>query len=158
VTQFVIERHPVTIGLRDMLRTFLLGKGSSARDLRIESGESPRDLLYDDKNRLVDPYAIIYPVQSLNLYGDYANPQSSATLSYQITSVGRTDDSAGIMSDLVRRGVTERAASSTFVRSISAGASMTVTDRRIRELGMMFPDAGLYNVHDIFDLEVQAHA
>jgi hypothetical protein len=155
---FVLERTPVTSGLLTMLRSWLVGKGASGRDLKIEIGETPRDPFVDAQNKLVDPYAVIYPWPSLRSYGDLAHPESGATLSYQITSVGRTDESAGFMSDLIRRGILERLDSGSFTRALAAGASMTVTGRWVREVGMLTSEAGLWNVHDLYDLEVQAHA
>lgn len=148
---FLIERTPVTSGLRDMLRINL---GSN---YKVEVGESPRDIVLDANNQLVHPYAVINPWPSLVVYGDLAHPESGARLSYQITSVGRTDESAGILADRIRRSVLERAVNGSFSNAIPAGGSMTVTGRWQRELGLLTAAGGLWNVHDLFDLEVEAH-
>jgi hypothetical protein len=150
MTAFILERVPVTAGLLSMLRSFTANKG--------EIGEAPRDVVVNEDGQLIDPYFVIYPIPSLNLWGDMAHPESGARLSYQITSVGRTDESAGIMADRIRRGVLERSGSGSFARSISAGVSMSVIDRALREMGFLTPEAGRWTIYDTFDLEVQAHA
>lgn len=156
----LVERSPVTEGLETMLASFFVGLGEAGSDLQIRIGEAPKpeDLLRDDRGKLINPYAIIYPWPSVGLYGTMAYPESGARLLYEITSVGRTDNSAGIMADRVRRGVLERASNGSFVRTIPAGASMTVIDRAQAEIGLAVPQAGLWNVHDVFALEVQADA
>lgn len=154
MTAYLIERHPVTQGLAALLATYL------DPFAQVGVGEAPRDLTYDSQNRLANPYCVVYALPTLGIgaWGDLAHPDSGGRLTYQVTSVGRTDDSAGITADRVRRGLLERATNGAFVRSISAGASMTVVDRWQGELGMLVPDAGLWNVHDLFNLEVQAGA
>jgi len=151
MTAFILERSPVTVGLRDMLRAAL------GVDYKVEYGESPRDIVFDAQNRLVHPYAVIYQFSSFDFYGSLAHPDDGASLLYQITSVGRTDESAGVMSDRVRRAILERTASGSFTNQINAGDSMTVISRRQREAGMLVAESGLWNAHDLYDLEVQAN-
>jgi hypothetical protein len=62
------------------------------------------------------------------------------------------------MSDRIRRALLERTTSGSFINPINAGASMTVIGRRQREIGSLSPESGLWNAHDLYDLEVQAHA
>jgi hypothetical protein len=150
VTAFILERVPVTTGLLSMLRTFTGNKG--------EVGEAPRDIVLNEDGQLIDPYFVVYPIPSLNVWGDMAHPEAGARLSYQITSVGRTDESAGIMADRVRLGILERANSGSFARAIATGVSVTVIDRALREMGFLTPEAGRWTIYDTFDLEVQAHA
>lgn len=163
MTNFIIERAPVTTGLRNMLLAYFVDGGTGATDLQVAVGEAPRNLNKDADNQLVDPYAIIYPITSQTLYvpgifrGTLANPDSGATLAYQITSVGRTDRSAQIMADRVRRAILERAPNGSFIRTISAGASMTVIHRTNREIGLSLPDAGVWSAVDLYELEVQAN-
>lgn len=157
MAQFLIERTLVTTGLRDMLRTHFTGAGTGGTDLVGEVGEAPRNLNKNSNGLLIDPYWILFPMPTALGFGDLAHPESNGRLPYQLTSVGRTDESAGIMADLIRRAILERDGSGSFVRAISAGASMSVIDRSQREIGFLTPEAGLWNVHDTFDLEVQAH-
>lgn len=158
MTAFIIDRAPVTTGLLAMLRTYLTGAGSGGTNFKGEIGEAPRDLNLNEDGQLVDPYFIIYPIAVLSSWGDLAHPESGARLSYQITSVGRTDESTGILADKIRRGILERLDSGAFARAISAGVSMTVIDRAIREYGFLTPETGRWTLYDTFDLEVQAHA
>lgn len=148
----IIERSPVTTGLRDTLR------GGLGVNNKVDVGEAPRDILKDDQGRLTHPYAVINAWPSLVTYGSLELPDSGARLTYQVTSVGRTDESAQVLADRIRRVVLERHANGSFRYPISAGGSMTVTGRWQRELGLMIPAGGLWNVHDLFDLEVEANA
>jgi len=147
----VLELTPVTVGLHDMLRNAL------GIDYKVEVGEAPRDAQIVD-NQLVYPYAVIYPFPTFLVYGDLAHPDSGGSIAYQITSVGRTDDSAGIMADRVRRMILERTASGSFVNPISAGGSMKVIDRRLGQAGALTATAGLWSGVDLYYLEVQAYA
>ena len=162
MANFLIERNPVTTGLKTMLNTHFTGGGTGGTNLKIGVGAAPLDLLKDANNQLVDPYAIIYPLPSQTIYspgmfrGTLAHPDSGATLIYQITSVGRTDQSAQIMADRVRRAVMERGTNGQFLRSISVGASMAIIHRTNREIGLAQPSEGLWQVVDLYELEVQA--
>lgn len=147
----IIERSPVTNGLRDLLR------GSLGVNYKVDVGEAPRDIEFDAQGRLIHPYAVINPWPSQHVYGSLELPESGARLSYQVTSVGRTDESAQVLADRIRRVVLERLANGSFRYALSVGVSMIVTDRTQRELGLLTPAGGLWNVHDLFDLEVQAN-
>lgn len=163
MSNFIVERTPVTVGLRDMLLAYFVDGGTGATDLQVAVGEAPRNLNKDVNNQLIDPYAIIYPITSQTIYvpgvyrGTLANPDSGATLAYQITSVGRTHTSAQIMADRIRRAILERGPNGSFLRAISAGASMTVIHRTNREIGLSLPDAGVWSAVDLYELEVQAN-
>jgi hypothetical protein len=147
----IIERSPVTNGLRDLLR------GALGVNNKVDVGEAPRDIELDGQGKLIHPYAVINAWPSLVVYGSLELPESGARLTYQVTSVGRTDESAQVLADRIRRVVLERLANGSFRYSLIAGGSMTVTDRSQRELGLLTAAGGLWNVHDLFDLEVQAH-
>lgn len=148
---FIIERSPVVTGLVDMLRGALAPQ-------KVEFGESPRDIVVDSLGRLVEPYVVIYQFPSFDAWGDLAHPESGASILFQITCVGRTDESARVMADRVRRAILERTAAGSFINPISAGASMTIINRMQREMGTLTAESGLWNAHDLYDLEVQAHA
>lgn len=158
MTAFVVDRAPVTGGLLDLLRTFLLGQGSGGSDLRVEVGQAPSNLATDAQGLLTDPYTIIYPLNSTQIMGDLAHPEGQVRLSYQLTSVGRTAASAQLQSDRIRRGITERVGSGDFARAILAGAATTVVGRFVQEVGIVVPVAGQWNAHDLINLEVHAHA
>lgn len=161
MSNYIIERNPVANGLLQMLRAFnagITGPVGNKRDIKGEIGEAPRDLHLDSDKRLIDPYWIIYPMPSFGSYGSLEHPDDGARLSFQITSVGRTDDSATITSDRIRRAILERTDTGSFVRAINAGASMTVIGRMQREFGFAQLDSGRWTIVDTYDLEVQAHA
>lgn len=154
----VIERSPVTTGFKAMLLAGLVGAASGGRNLYVEIGSAPQASLLnkDEQGRLIDPYGIIYPVTSVLLYGSYGYPQDGATVPYQVTSVGRNRESAEVMSDLVRKVVTVRTGGGSWVHPLNAGVSMSVVDRRCREFGTSESIEGLWQVSDVFELEVQA--
>lgn len=158
MSQYILERAPITAGLKAMLQNWTAAKGTNNTDMLGEVGEAPRGLVKTSDGKLINPYWIIYPMPTFEPYGDLAHPESGARLAYQITSVGRTDESCQIMSDLIRRGILERSATGEFVRAIAAGASMSVIDRRAFEFGFLTPEAGRWTIYDTYILEVQAHA
>jgi hypothetical protein len=149
MASLLVARAPVDNGLKIALETY---------GLNAEIGEAPRDLILDDRGVLREPYSIIYPWPSLDLQGSMQDPEDQATLVYQITSVGSTRMSCQVQGDRVRRAIVERSPGGAFAHAISAGTSMTVIDRMTREIGQVVPEGGLWNVHDLYSLEVQAHA
>jgi hypothetical protein len=154
----VIARSPVTEGLKAMLLDALAGAASEGRDLFVEIGSAPEAILLEltDDGKLVDPYGIIYPLPSVGVRGTLGNPERSAPLSYQVTSVGRTAQSAQVMADLIRPAVTSHLSGGAFLHPIDAGAGMVVCGRRCIEIGQALASNGLWQVDDTYVLDVQA--
>jgi hypothetical protein len=154
----VIARSPVTEGYRAMLLAALAGQGSDGRNLYVEVGSSPQDddLVFNDKGLLIDPYSIIYPLTGVNLRGTLGKPERAAPLMYQVTSVGRTRQSAQIQADRIRVITVTHAPGGAFLHPLDAGLSMVVSDRRTSEIGVAEAIEGLWQVADTYVLEVQA--
>lgn len=143
----IIARSPVTEGYKAMLL---------AAGLNVEIGSAPLALVKDDQGNLVDPYSIIYPITAATLRGTLGQPERSAPLPYQVTSVGRTAQSAQAQADNVRAATTDRVPGGAFLHPLDPGLQMMVSDRRTSEIGTAEPSEGLWQVVDTYTIEVQA--
>lgn len=154
----VIARSPVTEGYRAMLIAGLVGAGSEGRNLYVEVGGAPDDalLVWNDHGLLVDPYTILYPLTGTGLRGSLGQPERSAPLMYQATSVGRTRQSAQLQADRIRVITVTHLPGGAFLHPLDAGLSMVVSDRRTSEIGTAEAIEGLWQVADTYVLEVQA--
>lgn len=154
----VIARSPVSEGYRAMLLVALEGAGSGGRDLYVEVGGAPEEdlLVFNDKGLLVDPYSVIYPISGVDIRGSLGEPERSASLMYQATSVGRTRQSAQVQADRIRTATVGRAPGGAFLHPLDAGLSMVVCGRRNSEIGTAEAVEGLWQVADTYVLEVQA--
>jgi hypothetical protein len=154
----VIARSPVDLGLKALLLAAHATAGTAGRPLHTEIGSAPDAalLVRTDDGKLIDPYTILYPIASLGVRGTLGQPERSAPLMYQVTAVGRTHQSAQIMADLNRIGITSRVPGGAFLHPLDAGLSMVVSGRRTSELGTAEAVEGLWQVADTYVLEVQA--
>lgn len=151
----VVARFTVTDGLKAMLNGVLSAAGGTVE--RFEIGRSPRVIRKDAEGLLLDGYGIVYPLTSPLVWGSLGRPEDSLTAAYQITIVGRNDEHAQRLADATRAAITGRTGSA-FTNPISA-TDMTVIDRRCREQGTLEQGTGdLWQVPDVYDLEVQANA
>lgn len=140
----IIARAPITRGLVSILKV---------GGWQVASGEAPQDIVRNaDTGLLTKPYAMVYALPSTNVWGSLQEPEEAATLTYQVTSVGRNDDHAQSMSDVIRKRILDRLPSGEFVNALPG-----VIDRRQTEFGLAERTTGdLAQVVDIFDLEVHA--
>lgn len=154
----VIARSPVDLGFKAMLLAAHAAAGTDGRPLYTEIGSAPAGhlLVKTDDGKLIDPYTILYPIGAVGIRGTLGQPERSAPLMYQLTSVGRTYQSAQVMADLNRAAVIARAPGGVFLHPLDAGLSMVVSDRRNNEIGTPEPSEGLWQVADTYVLEVQA--
>lgn len=141
----IVARAPITRGLVNLL------KNGSA--WQVASSEAPQDIVRNaETGLLIKPYAVVYALPSTNVWGSLQEPEEAATLAYQVTSVGRTDDHAQALSDLLRKRILDRLPSGEFTNPLPG-----VIERRQTEFGLAERTGGdLAQVVDIFDLEVHA--
>jgi hypothetical protein len=159
MSSIVVARHPVTKALVTMLNAapkIALPPGDT-QGVRAAVGEAPPNLKRDQQGRLVHGYLLVYPLSSPLFWGSIDSPEECLTGTYQVTSVGRTDEHAAALDDEVRRAITQRTAGGGWVNPIAA-AGHSVIDRRARESGGPEPQSGgIWQVPSVYDLEVQGH-
>lgn len=144
-----VARKPVTAGLASLL---------SASGFQTGVAQAPPGIMRDDDTtQLRKPYAILYPLPAVTIYGDQDDPESMARLPYQLTCVGRKDDNAQDLADLLRARICGRQPSGEFTHVIVTGTGVTVVERACSEIGTVTRnDDGLFQVVDVYDLEVHA--
>lgn len=154
----VIDRAPITSGLKAMLLAALSGAATDGRNLYVEVGSAPAEslLFKDAQGKLIDPYGIVYPITGVEFHGSLGQPDRAGALPYQLTWVGRTYQSAQVIADLGRHAVLDRTANGSFLHPLTAGASMVISDRRQSEIGTAEPSEGLWQVVDTYALQVES--
>jgi hypothetical protein len=106
--------------------------------------------------RLVESYAILYPLDAYPAEGSLGEPDANMTAPYQLTSVGRDGDHAQWMNDACRGIFLQRDPNGDFTHPFTV-ANLAVTDRRLRSAGAPEPGGGgLWQAVDTYELEVSA--
>lgn len=151
------QRHPVTQAMKQLLNSTppLAVTGVE----RFEVGRAPEAVPKTQKTQeLIHGYGIIYPLTSPLFWGSLGRPDECLTATYQITAVGRTDEHVQLIADAVRMVLLLRTTGGSFEHALTP-AGHSVIDRRPREAGMPEQLAGgIWQIPDVYDLEVQANA
>jgi hypothetical protein len=157
VTAVVVERYPLTKGLKSMLNSGAVPRPDGAPD-RFEISKAPTNVPKDNYNRVIYGYGIIYPLTSPMFWGSLENPEEVLTASYQITYHGRSDEHAQSLADSGHKAITLRSPNGLFLNPITASPGVVI-HRTWREAGTLEEGpGGLWQVPYVYDLEVQALA
>lgn len=149
-----IARHPLTEGLKALLNDALEAPGGIPR---FDVGRAPGLVRKNADGELIDGYGIIYPLTSPLWRPSMATAERVLVAAYQITLVGRNYEHVGRLSDATYDAIRGRGPGGWTHTLTTAG--VTVIDRRCRERGTVTQAAGgLWEVADIYDMEVQAGA
>ena len=98
----------------------------------IGDGEAPREA---DKSEIDPPFAVLYSIVGGTFDGPLSDSQADVTLFYQITGVGVTRQQAQVVIDITR--------------DLMKKANVTVTNRRVRDLKHITPNAGVMRDDDL---------
>lgn len=122
----------------------------------IDYGRVPEGLTYDARQRLVDPYAIVYNRSGAPHDSNWCKDRYFARIEYQITNVGRTDDHAQWMADANRKAMLGRGAGGGYTSAITAAGARVVDRDPLQLGGPESSGGGLWQVIDVFQLEVES--
>lgn len=144
MSNLVLERAPLTLKLRDVLRT---------AGIRCEIGRPPAPDEGDDAPKV--PYVVIYPMDGgLGFFGPpLASPESMGEVMFQLTSVGLTGVQAEAVADRVRSTLLGRNGSGGYLNSLDAApsspfAGLKVISRSSVGTGSLDADATMVNLHE----------
>ena len=104
----------------------------SAAPFPIGDGVAPRDV---DKEELDPPYATLYCIIGGLFDGPLSDTQADVLLLYQITATGKTRQQAQIALDVCR--------------DLMKKDNVTVLNRKVRDLRLNTPSAGVNADHDL---------
>lgn len=122
----------------------------------IDYGRVPDGLTLDQRGRLIDPYSIVYNIDTLPHDPRFCKDRWIARIEYQVTNVGRTDDHAQWMADANRKAFLNRGAGGVFVQAIAAVGAAVIDRDPLRLRGPEASGGGLWQVVDSFLLEVES--
>lgn len=156
MTSTTFDRRPVTTGLIAMLEAV-----ASATVVRTLAGHPPPGKIIGDA-RAPDPvpgetycrlpYAVVYGLPGGQVGHTWVGDEM-ASLTYQVTCVGDQRDQAEGMADLIRAAILDVGAVGHAHAIATTGASKVI-GRFLESPGGPTPEGTLWNVADIFRLEI----
>lgn len=138
MAQGVVERQTLTYKVRDVLRLIPIAGEVGRPPAPAQGGKTPNL-----------PYFIVYPIEGGDFYGPpLGDPESSATLVFQVTSVGDSPKQVEMVADRIRRTLLARADGNYVTRLDTP--TVAVTGRWSLGAGSMDSDSRLHSIAERF--------
>lgn len=126
-------------------------RAATAKD--VAYGQAPNP----ERGAVTYPYAIVYLISGGAAEGDVGQPDSMASITLQVTSVGETDKQARAMGERVRQAMCQRVATG-YEIDITPPAPTRVIGRFWDTSGGCQMEGVVWNSIDRFRVDLAAHA